>query len=146
MSILNPFISLEFVRRIRTPDPYVKINLFINNKRIAKKKTHSKKRTLNPIYNEIFSFDLSEYLPAESSESTEDFVDLAAWQNIKLELLVIDYDRITRNENIGCLTLSINDEDATVRKHMKDMLTSPRKQIACWHKLSNIWFVRDFFI
>lgn len=72
------------------------------------------------------------------SESNDDNIDLSVWENIKLELIVVDYDRITRNENIGCLTLCINDQDANVRKHMKDMLLQPRKQIACWHKLREI--------
>lgn len=72
------------------------------------------------------------------AESNDDYVDLMAWKNIKLELIVIDYDRIARNENIGCLTMSIDDEDATVRKHMKDMLTCPRKQVAGWHRLKDV--------
>ena len=39
-------------------DPYVKIYLLYNNQRISKKKTHVKKRTLNPVFNESFVFDL----------------------------------------------------------------------------------------
>ena len=39
-------------------DPYVKIYLMYNNQRISKKKTHVKKRTLNPVFNESFVFDL----------------------------------------------------------------------------------------
>ena len=39
-------------------DPYVKIYLLYNEQRIAKKKTHVKKRTLNPVFNESFVFDL----------------------------------------------------------------------------------------
>merc|ERR1712018_112588 len=31
-------------------DPYVKIYLMYNNQRISKKKTHVKKRTLNPVF------------------------------------------------------------------------------------------------
>lgn len=39
-------------------DPYVKIYLLYNGQRIAKKKTHVKKRTLNPVFNESFLFDV----------------------------------------------------------------------------------------
>merc|ERR1712062_856527 len=39
-------------------DPYVKIYLLFNGQRIAKKKTHVKKRTLNPVFNESFVFEL----------------------------------------------------------------------------------------
>ena len=39
-------------------DPYVKINLMMNGKRLKKKKTTVKKNTLSPYYNESFRFDI----------------------------------------------------------------------------------------
>ena len=50
MTILNKLISL--------PDPYVKIALYQGNKRLKKKKTTIKKRTLNPYFNESFTFEV----------------------------------------------------------------------------------------
>ena len=63
------FISCAF------SDPYVKIYLLYNGQRIAKKKTHVKKRTLNPVFNESFLFDV----PYNEG-----------LQNISLEFLVLD--------------------------------------------------------
>ena len=65
-------------------DPYVKIYLVHNGQRVAKKKTHVKKRTLNPVFNESFVFDL----PASAT----------SLDNISLEFLVLDWDRVTKNE------------------------------------------------
>ena len=56
-SLLSPPLarSLWSCRRV---DPYVKISLMLNGKRIKKKKTTIKKCTLNPYYNESFSFEV----------------------------------------------------------------------------------------
>lgn len=62
----------------------MKIYLTYKNQRIAKKKTHVKKRTLNPVFNESFVFEI----PAG-----EDEIDY-----IGLEILLLDWDRVTKNE------------------------------------------------
>jgi hypothetical protein len=102
-------------------DPYVKIYLVYNNQRIAKKKTHVKKRTLNPVFNESFVFDLPK---------TDDGL-----VNINLEFLLLDWDRVTKNEVIGRLELGGAECSGTALHHWKEILASPRRQIAEWHKL-----------
>lgn len=68
------------------PSPsYVKMYLLYNGQRIAKKKTHVKKRTLNPVFNESFVFEV----PAAPN---------ATLDHVSLELLVLDWDRVTKNE------------------------------------------------
>lgn len=68
-------------------DPYVKIYLLCNGQRIAKKKTHVKKRTLSPVFNESFAFDI----PTNEAVGT-------SLENISLELMLLDWDRVTKNE------------------------------------------------
>lgn len=65
-------------------DPFVKINFLVDGTRISKKRTHMKKRTLNPVYNESFVFDLPSTV-----------VDL---HNVCIEFCVFDHDRVTKNE------------------------------------------------
>lgn len=59
------------------PDPYVKVYLICQGKRIKKKKTSVKKNTLCPVYNEALVFDVP-------SENIDD---------VSLIVKVIDYDR-----------------------------------------------------
>ena len=69
---LSHLISLSLLFKIDPPfimicfhfplflgaDPYVKISLMLNGKRVKKKKTTIKKCTLNPYYNESFTFEV----------------------------------------------------------------------------------------
>ena len=52
------YIYLLFLFLYFLLDPYVKISLMQNGKRVKKKKTTIKKCTLNPYYNESFTFEV----------------------------------------------------------------------------------------
>lgn len=105
--------------------------------RIAKKKTHVKKRTLNPVYNESFVFDLPADLIAKAEAASKATgTEITPLHSLTLELQLLDYDRVTRNEVIGRLILSISSEDSIARKHWLEIANSPRKQIAEWHRLT----------
>lgn len=101
-------------------DPYVKIALMQNGKRLKKKKTSVKKCTLNPYYNESFSFEV----PFEQI------------QKVNLVVTVVDYDRIGTSEPIGKAVLGYN-ATGTELRHWSDMLASPRRPIAQWHTLKD---------
>lgn len=58
-------------------DPYVKVSLMCEGRRLKKRKTSTKRNTLNPVYNEAIVFDV---LP----ETIE---------QISLLIAVMDYDR-----------------------------------------------------
>lgn len=71
-------------------DPYVKVWLQFGDKRIEKRKTPIFKCTLNPIFNESFSFNVP-------------------WEKIRecsLDIMVMDFDNIGRNELIGRILLA----------------------------------------
>ncbi|KAL7668516.1 hypothetical protein ACOME3_009214 [Neoechinorhynchus agilis] len=102
-------------------DPYVKLSLMMNGKRLKKKKTSIKKFTLNPYYNESFTFEI----PFEQI------------QRVQLILTVIDYDRIGTSEPIGKVSLGCS-ATGTALRHWSDMLASPRRPIAQWHKLTSM--------
>jgi len=58
-------------------DPYVKVSLLCDGRRLKKKKTTIKKNTLNPTYNEAIIFDI----PPENMDQ------------VSLLISVMDYDR-----------------------------------------------------
>ncbi|XP_037083022.1 LOW QUALITY PROTEIN: synaptotagmin-11-like [Pollicipes pollicipes] len=107
-------------------DPYVKIYLLCNGQRITKKKTHVKKRTLNPVFNESFVFELP---PGSDSLA-----------GVRLEFLLLDWDRVTKNEVIGRLELGTPPPEGkrlpSAAHHWSEIASSPRRQIAEWHKLT----------
>lgn len=102
-------------------DPYVKLSLILNGKRVKKKKTTIKKHTLNPYYNESFTFEL----PFEQI------------QKVSLVVTVVDYDRIGTSDPIGQVILGCNSTGTELR-HWSDMLANPRRPIAQWHGLQEI--------
>ncbi|XP_036433499.1 synaptotagmin-10 [Colossoma macropomum] len=99
-------------------DPYVKVSLICDGRRLKKRKTTTKKNTLNPVYNEAIIFDI----PPENVEQ------------VSLSIMVMDYDRVGHNEVIGvCRTGP--DAEGLGRDHWNEMLAYPRKPITHWHAL-----------
>jgi synaptotagmin-7 len=71
-------------------DPYTKVWLQFGDKRIEKRKTPIFKCNLNPHFNESFSFNVP-------------------WEKIRecsLDVMVMDFDNIGRNELIGRILLA----------------------------------------
>ncbi|XP_017327356.1 synaptotagmin-11b [Ictalurus punctatus] len=100
-------------------NPYVKVNVFYNRKRIAKKKTHVKKCTLNPVFNESFIYDVpADLLP-----------------DISIEFLVMDFDRTTKNQAVGRLVLGTHSPCPSGATHWQEVCQNPRRQISKWHNL-----------
>ncbi|KAM8939657.1 synaptotagmin-8 [Pelodytes ibericus] len=99
-------------------DPYVKVQLALNKKKWKRKKTGVKKNTLNPYFNEAFTFD----------------VTLEQIQNVDLIISVWDHDKVNKNEQIGKVHLGCRASGNALR-HWSDMLAHPRRPMAQWHNL-----------
>ncbi|KAG5669632.1 hypothetical protein PVAND_017516 [Polypedilum vanderplanki] len=101
-------------------DPYTKVWLQFGDKRIEKRKTPIFKCNLNPHFNESFSFNVP-------------------WEKIRecsLDVMVMDFDNIGRNELIGRILLAgKNGSGASETKHWQDMISKPRQTIVQWHRL-----------
>ncbi|ALC48087.1 Syt7 [Drosophila busckii] len=101
-------------------DPYVKVWLQFGDKRVEKRKTPIFTCTLNPVFNESFSFNVP-------------------WEKIRecsLDVMVMDFDNIGRNELIGRILLAgKNGSGASETKHWQDMISKPKQTIVQWHRL-----------
>ncbi|XP_006874832.1 PREDICTED: synaptotagmin-10-like [Chrysochloris asiatica] len=101
-----------------TVNPYVKVSLMCEGRRLKKRKTTTKKNTLNPVYNEAIIFDI----PPENVDQ------------VSLSIAVMDYDRVGHNEVIGVCRTGL-DAEGLGRDHWNEMLAYHRKPITHWHPL-----------
>lgn len=84
-------------------------------------------RTLNPVYNESFMFEIQ-------------------WDKIReaaIEVTCMDFDKLGRNEMIGKVLLGAKSGPLETR-HWNDMISKPRQQVAQWHLLKD-WTIPILF-
>ncbi|PWA30392.1 hypothetical protein CCH79_00017656 [Gambusia affinis] len=99
-------------------DPYVKVQLTLDKRKWKKRTTSIKKKSLNPYFNESFTFDVS----------------LDQIQRVNLVISVWDHDAMSRNDSMGKLFLGC-DSTGNQLRHWADMLSNPRRPVAQWHNL-----------
>ena len=99
-------------------DPYVKIWLIRDGKKVEKQKTSTKQKTRNPIFNESFIFNISN--------------DKVKYTSLRIS--VIDHDKMGRNDLIGEIMLGIKSGPQEVRQWM-EMLSKKYQPIVQWHEL-----------
>ncbi|TNM92115.1 hypothetical protein fugu_019127 [Takifugu bimaculatus] len=101
-------------------DPFVKVCLKPDMGRKAKNKTQIKKKTLNPEFNEEFSYEI------KHGELAKKTLDISVW----------DYDMGKSNDFIGGCQLGIQAKGECL-KHWYECLKNKDKKIERWHVLLN---------
>ncbi|XP_076453214.1 rabphilin-3A-like isoform X2 [Babylonia areolata] len=99
-------------------DPYVKVYLKPDKDKKSKFKTTVKKRTLNPEYNEEFTYDIKH---SDLDKKT-------------LEITVWDKDFGKANDFIGGVQLGVNSKGDR-QKHWTEALRKPNQEHSHWHTL-----------
>lgn len=115
----NNYACVYFKQYSQCVDPYVKIYLMCEGRRLAKWKTTIRKNTLVPIFNERFQF----HVPP---------VDLST---IVLELRVMDYDRFTPNDLMGVVLIGEGVPQDSGREHWAEMVSSVNQAVSNWHPI-----------
>ena len=100
-------------------DPYVKIRIYHNKKVIHKWRSSVKRKTLIPVFNEPFEFELSGH-------------DI---DEIQMEILMMDYDRFSKDDEVGVIRLGFGAEGEAEQRHWKDMLNGSPQVISQWHTI-----------
>ena len=103
-------------------DPYVKIYLVYQGRRIARWKSTIKRNTLIAVFNEPFQFDLEKR-------------DI---NKVSLEVLLMNYDRFSRNHLIGIVLLGVSVEHRSGRSHWTEVIATPQQSISQWHTIKPV--------
>lgn len=111
-SPLNFYIPLS-------TDPYVKLALYCDGVRLSKANTRVKRRSLNPVYNEKFNFNIS-----------ADQISLTT-----VVLKIVNHSEINvGGGGLGTVILGF-DSFGSGQEQWKSMIESPSRHIEKWHKL-----------
>ena len=78
-----------------------------------------KHNTLKPIFNEAFHFNLQGKAPVDSS----------------LEILVLDYDRYTKDDETGVVYIGTAAMHYLAREHWRLIFHQPNIYISYWHPI-----------
>ena len=101
-------------------DPHVDIKVYYKNVKKFSWKSTTKKKTLNPVYNEIFQIDLTD-------------MDI---NSIYMKLVMKDKDLIFQDTFMGMVEFGKHVEHSTGSKHWMDTLATPLSLVTCWHALT----------
>ncbi|XP_022238782.1 synaptotagmin-5-like isoform X1 [Limulus polyphemus] len=99
------------------PDTYVKVTLVFKDRKTKKKKTATKRKSNNPVWNEALSFDM----PEDGLKHCRLSVNVMNCHHSNMPL-------------IGSCVIGM-DEHGRGATHWQDMFHNPRKTIAMWHGL-----------
>ena len=102
-------------------DAFVKVSLCCREKTIKTKKTSTKRNTVDPVFNETLSFNVT-------SEVMEECELVASVYNYKLK---------GKDELIGRIVLGRRASGAQEKKHWSSMLVTQRSPVAQWHDLKS---------
>ncbi len=97
----------------------MKLYFLESDRRIAKKKTHVKKRTSSPVFNEAFALEI----PPQ-----------AKLENIKLDFRVVNWERDSPSKVVGHVIIGCAGNEQA-RQQWKTAIENPRKQVAEWHTI-----------
>lgn len=105
-------------------DPFVKVVVTHKGEKVYRWKSTVKKKTLSPVYNESFSYQVT-----QDMRTALDVNDLA------LNFYIIDHDRLGQNDKMGEVKVGQRVNSELGRRHWTKLLQSPWQRISFWHPI-----------
>ncbi|CAL1594665.1 unnamed protein product [Knipowitschia caucasica] len=113
--------NLLWTNSKNTADPFVKVYLLQDGRKISKKKTSTKRDDTNPIFNEAMIFS----------------VPSLVLQELSLRVTVAEATEDGRGENLGHVIIGPEASGIGIT-HWNQMLATLRKPVSMWHPLRRI--------
>uniref|UniRef100_A0A3B3BD30 Synaptotagmin XII n=1 Tax=Oryzias melastigma TaxID=30732 RepID=A0A3B3BD30_ORYME len=113
--------NLVWTNEKNTADPFVKVYLLQDGRKISKKKTSTKRDDTNPIFNEAMIFS----------------VPSIVLQELSLRVTVAEATDDGRGENLGHVIIGPEASGMGIT-HWNQMLATLRKPVSMWHPLRRI--------
>ncbi|XP_029378934.1 synaptotagmin-12 isoform X1 [Echeneis naucrates] len=113
--------NLVWTNGKNTADPFVKVYLLQDGRKISKKKTSTKRDDTNPIFNEAMIFS----------------VPSIVLQELSLRVTVAEATEDGRGENLGHVIIGPEASGMGIT-HWNQMLATLRKPVSMWHPLRRI--------
>lgn len=105
-------------------DPYVKVIATYKDKSVHEWKSSVKHKTLAPVYNESFSFEIEDAMRVAMDTGS-----------IALSCYIVDFDYFSQDDTMGVVSIGKDVESELGRRHWTEMLQSPCHRISFWHPI-----------
>ena len=106
-------------------DPYVKVVVTYKNKSIYEWKSTMKHKTLSPVYNESFSFEIDDHEMRVAMDTG----------TVAISCYIVDYDKFSQDDTMGVVNIGKDVQSKLGRRHWNEMLGSPCQWISFWHPI-----------
>lgn len=121
-----------------TQEPYVKLYLIVNGKRVKKKKTSLGKSNdpQNPIWNEAFTFNVPQSqisLASLEVSPADEYLGSPVIKVLSLQMYVVASGG--EANAVGSCGIGPQETNQVGRQHWADMIHNPRKPTAMWHMI-----------